>query len=108
LHQIIVGTAGAPFHATYAYDGDNGPYKPVGVFGESQYGYVLVEVEGGHVTMTWKRRTAPGVYAAGGDVFRYTVAAEPKRHATGDVMPAATAPAATPAGNRRSLQRARN
>jgi len=43
---------------------------------ENVYGYILVEVDGLEVTLTWKQRTAPGVFVAGGDVFTYTSACD--------------------------------
>ncbi|MEI6128304.1 MAG: hypothetical protein WCQ99_17285 [Pseudomonadota bacterium] len=73
LHQFIVATAGTSFYNAPVYSGDNAPFTPVDVFHEMQFGYVLVEVGNKTVTMTWKHRTAPGVYAAAGDVFTYTL-----------------------------------
>jgi hypothetical protein len=56
------------------YPCDSGPWTPQLVYDESEYGYVLVEIDGPDATLTWKHRTAPGVYETGGDVFTYTVA----------------------------------
>jgi hypothetical protein len=72
LHQMIVGTAGAPLYAAGPYDGANSIWTPVGQFHEAQYGYVLGEVDGPNVTLTWKHRTAPGVYEAS-ETFAYAV-----------------------------------
>jgi hypothetical protein len=74
LHQYVVATAGAPFYNwAGSYDGNNGSWTPQLVYNEEQqYGYLLVEVDGLNVTLTWKHRIAPGVYAAGGDQFTYT------------------------------------
>jgi hypothetical protein len=73
LHQFDVATSGSSFyHWEGNYDGDNGSWAPQLVHHEENtYGYVLVEVDGLDVTLTWKERTAPGVYEAGGDVFSY-------------------------------------
>ncbi len=73
VHQMIVGTAGAPFHSDDRYNGNNAPWTPVRLRHEAQYGYVLVELDGLNVTATWYHRIAPNSYAPGGDVFSYTV-----------------------------------
>ncbi len=73
VHQYIVGTAGAPLYADGVYDGFNGPWTPVRVHHERQFGYVLVEINGPTATLTWKHRTSPGVYEATSDVFTYLV-----------------------------------
>jgi len=74
LHQFDVATSGSSFyHWEGNYDGDNGSWAPQLVHHEEDtYGYVLVEVDGLDVTLTWKERTAPGVYEAGGDVLSYS------------------------------------
>lgn len=78
LHQFIVGTAGAgmgPWDGLY--DGNNGRWKPEPVHYEKEYGYMLVEVNGPNVIMTWKHRTGPNSFGATSDVFRYTVSETP-------------------------------
>jgi hypothetical protein len=75
LHQYLVGTAGAPLYDDGAYDGNNGTWSPVRVHHEKRYGYVLVEIDGLGVTLTWKRRLAPGIFQAGVDIFTYSVPA---------------------------------
>jgi len=73
LHQYIVGTAGAPPYTWDGnYDGDNGYWVPQLIYHEGAYGYTLVEVDGLQVTITWKHRTAPGIYETGGDEFTFT------------------------------------
>jgi hypothetical protein len=72
LHQIIVGTAGAPLTGDNQYNGNNGFWTPVRIDHEAERGYVLVEVVDQNVTVTWKRRTAAGVFEAG-DEFTYSV-----------------------------------
>jgi len=82
VHQFIVGTAGAPFYAwDGSYPGDNGRWTPQPISYEANYGYVVVEVNGLNVTVTWKHRTAPGTYVPGGDVLSYTLAPLPSSHA---------------------------
>jgi hypothetical protein len=73
VYQVLVGTGGAPLISAGNYDGDNGVWTPVNVYRESQYGYVLVEVNGYNVTITWKHRVSPGVYEPAGDVFTYSL-----------------------------------
>jgi len=65
VHQYIVGTAGSAFFSDSGYVADNGSWTPVRRFHTTQYGYVLGEVYGSRVTLTWKCRTSPGVYQAG-------------------------------------------
>jgi len=72
LHQIIIGGGGAPLVSASAYDGDNGPWKPVRVFGDVSFGYGLVEVNGLNVTVTWKRRVAADDFQPGGDILTYS------------------------------------
>ncbi len=46
---------------------------------EDTYGYILVEVDGLDVTLTWKKRTAPGVFEAGDDLLSYSYDTSPPR-----------------------------
>ena len=73
VHQIVVGTGGGPRQPWWngSYEGVNGPWTPTLVYTERQYGYVLVEVSGLDVTMTWKHRTGPGTFEPGGDILTY-------------------------------------
>jgi hypothetical protein len=83
LHQFIVGTAGAPLRSEGDYGGDTGPWTPTkdidgdgsddpGTF-ESQYGYMVVEIDELDVTMTWWHRTGVGVYEATTEGLIYAV-----------------------------------
>jgi hypothetical protein len=83
LHQFIVGTAGAPLRSEGNYGGDTGPWTPTkdidgngsddpAAF-ESQYGYMVVEIDELDVTMTWWHRTGVGVYEATSEGLIYTV-----------------------------------
>jgi hypothetical protein len=72
IHQYILGTGGAAFYNDAPYHGDNGPYNPLRVLHEQQYGYLRVEVDGLRVSATWCRRTAPGVFTASSEVFSYS------------------------------------
>ena len=73
LHQLVIGTAGAPpYDWNGLYDGNNGPWTPQLVHHEEEYGYVLVEISDSNVTLTWKHRTAQGVYGVASQ-FAYTV-----------------------------------
>jgi hypothetical protein len=77
IHQMTVGTGGAPLYGDGLYDGDNGPWIPVRVFHESQYGYVCVEIDGAKVTATWHHRAGTNSYPATSDVFSYSVLPRP-------------------------------
>ena len=83
LHQLIVGTAGAPLRSEGDYGGDTGPWTPTkdidddgsddpGAF-ETQYGYMVVEIDDLDVTMTWWHRTGVGVYEATSEGLIYSV-----------------------------------
>lgn len=78
LHQIILGTAGAPLRDTWRYDGDNGPWTPVNECHESAYGYMLVALDGPRVTLTWKHRAAPAAYVKA-EEFSYTIGSPPAK-----------------------------
>jgi hypothetical protein len=73
MHQIVAGTAGAPFYKMGEYAGVNPNYKlqRVSHF-DNTYGYMLVEINGKTATITFKGRKSPGVYEAM-DTFSYTV-----------------------------------
>lgn len=73
VHQFIAGTSGAPLVPDGAYDGVNDLWTPQRVWHEEQFGYVLVEIHGLDVRMTWWHRLDDGTYAPGGDEFVYTV-----------------------------------
>ena len=85
VHQMLVGTAGAPLRNISAHDGDNSSWRPnrikfVGGEGSNLYGYVVAEVYGAKVRTHWKQRTDtvvnlpyPGAYEPGSDVFDYSV-----------------------------------
>lgn len=82
IHQYIVGTAGAPLYTwTPPYVGNNSGFVPIQVYHAQVYGYVLVEVDGLRVTLTWMERQStnvsqPGVYQPK-DIWTYTAAGCP-------------------------------
>jgi len=86
VHQMIVGTAGAPLYASGPYDGDNGLWMPQRILFEQQHGFVLVEVRGWSVTNTWYHRTGANTYSAGGDVFGYTWRTQLRASLTNDAL----------------------
>lgn len=63
LHQFVVGTAGAPLVKGNTQPGENGNWL-VKKFShiEGKYGYAVVEIDGKKVTITFKARSATGVY----------------------------------------------
>ncbi len=69
LHQIILGTAGAPLRDRWRYAGENSLWTPVCVRHESQYGYMVVEIHGPKATFTWKHRAAPASYVPAESFF---------------------------------------
>jgi len=75
IHQYIVGTAGAPLRDWPGdYDGVNNEYTVENVYHASKYGYVLVEINGLDVTLTWFERVGTSKYKAR-EVWSYTAAA---------------------------------
>ncbi len=72
LHQVIVGTGGAPLYPDTGYAGTNSIWTPLRWFHEAQYGYVAVEVGTNDVTMTWHHRTGTNSYPAA-EVFSYSI-----------------------------------
>jgi hypothetical protein len=82
LHQLIVGAAGAPFHAFDGfYDGSNGGYVPWQQYHVAQYGYVVIVIDGLQVELTWVQRIGSGNYVDM-ETWGYLVTPEPN---TGDV-----------------------
>lgn len=72
LHQMIVGTAGAPLYGDSMYNGNNGIWTPIRAWHEAQYGYVMVNVDRDRVTTTWYHRVDTSSYAATAEVFSYS------------------------------------
>jgi len=63
IHQMVAGTAGAPYYDPGPYTGVNSDWtltrvKSIG----KTYGYLLVEVDGSKITISFKGRKSPGVY----------------------------------------------
>lgn len=73
IHQMIVGSGGAPIYPSYQYDGTNSPYTPQLVYSEFQYGFVVVEVDGYSATATWHHRTGPNSYIETSEIFTYSI-----------------------------------
>lgn len=74
LHQFIAGSSGATLALWDGlYNGNNGSWTPQLVYHEKEYGYMLVEIDDLHVTMTWKHRTGPNTYQATSEVFSYSI-----------------------------------
>ncbi|MBS1718204.1 MAG: metallophosphoesterase [Armatimonadetes bacterium] len=77
IHQIVVGTAGAPFYNGADHGGQNGDWKLNTVSHiERKIGYCVVDVDGAKVTVTFKAETSPGVFKAA-DKFSWV--ATPRR-----------------------------
>ena len=65
IHQYIVGTAGAPLYSwAGSYNGDNSGMTVTQQYYAKEYGYVLGEVDGLNVTLTWMERISAGTYTA--------------------------------------------
>jgi PKD repeat protein len=92
VHQLIVGSGGAPFTSSYAYNGLNTAWTPVNQYHEMQYGYSVVEISGLQVTMTFYHRTGAKAYAPV-ESWTYVVGARPVAVASSNVT-SGTAPLA--------------
>jgi len=65
LHQCIIGTAGAPLVVFDGiYDGSNSGMIPRQQYYASTYGYVVVDIDGLNVTLTWMQRVDVDDYVA--------------------------------------------
>jgi len=72
MHQLVAGTAGAPFYRQGDYTGNNAGWSLRRVSHiDRTYGYIVVEIDDNKATVTFKGRKAPGVYEAM-DSFSYT------------------------------------
>ena len=68
MRQIVIATAGVPGYTWLPpYIGDNGPFLVTPIYHAEQYGYILVDVDGLHVTATWMERR--GVACSGLDLY---------------------------------------
>ncbi len=81
VHQYVVGTAGAPL---YNWSPPYADPRVEGVSHYKNYGYLVVDINGLDATLTFKERTAPGVFTATTDTFTYTAPAR------GEAVPAVT------------------
>ncbi len=75
IHHIITIGGGELFYSGDDFDGDNSSWIPLRVDHEDitqgHQGYILVEIDGPNVTITWKHRTDPCTFEAG-DIFSYS------------------------------------
>jgi len=82
IHQFIIGTAGAPPYTwSPPYVGNNSIYTVEQWNHAKRYGYVLAEINGLKVTLTWIERhsndlSIPGIYEPN-EVWSYTVTPKP-------------------------------
>ena len=77
LHQLIVGTGGAPLvEFEGIYDGNNGNMRPCLQHCASANGYVTVDIDGLQVTMTWIERISEKDFAPM-EMWSYTAAPKP-------------------------------
>lgn len=75
--QLTVGTEVETFDADQNYGGPNAPYVPARMFHDTATGYLLGEVDGSRVTLTWKRRAAPARYETAW-TYGYSLDARPQ------------------------------
>ena len=82
IHQYIIGTGGSWLYIwSPPYSGDNSYYTVEQLDHAENYGYVLVEIDGFNVTLTWIQRhtndlSIPGIYQPD-DVWSYAVRPRP-------------------------------
>jgi len=68
IHQYVVGSVGAPFY--HWLDTYTDP-RVQGVFHAENYGYVVVDIDGLDVTLTFQQQTGANQYDATDDVFHH-------------------------------------
>jgi len=80
MHQFTAGTAGAPYYS-HEKDSDNAPYKKdedwklqQAECSDSDYGYILITIDGNTAIIEFKGRESDGQYETR-DSFSYTVGA---------------------------------
>ncbi len=65
LHQCIIGTAGAPLVVfDGVYDGSNSNMIPRQQYDASVYGYMVMDIDGLNVALTWMQRVGADDYVA--------------------------------------------
>jgi hypothetical protein len=79
LHQLVVGTGGAPLYPDSLYGGNNSHWTPRRIKHEAQFGYLLAEVNGDNVSASWHSRTGSGTYTVS-EVFSYSLRRRPFLH----------------------------
>ena len=91
LYQYVIGSAGAPEHNWNGnWIGDNSGRTLTSIYHTVLFGYVIVEIDGFDVTLTWMERhnndpEIPGIYQPK-DVWSYTVCGDPSHpYPTGDI-----------------------
>lgn len=75
IYQFIVGGGGGWLMSKYNYNGENSSFIPKQIDHKQENGYLLVTVDGGEVTMTWKGRVETNgkvEYQAGSDIISYS------------------------------------
>jgi hypothetical protein len=78
IHQIVVGSAGTKIYPWYGtYNGNNSGDTVSRIYSESNQGYVLVDVNGLDVTMTWKAYDPLTDSFVARDQWGYTAVPEP-------------------------------
>lgn len=55
IHQLVVGTAGAGKNVSANYNGYNGGFTPVGIAEGHVYGFVVVDIDGPDVKLTFHK-----------------------------------------------------
>ncbi len=75
-YQFVVGGGGGWLMSKYNYNGENSYFTPKAVEHRQEHGYLLVEVDGLHVTLVWKGRVefnGKAEYRSSENVIRYSM-----------------------------------
>lgn len=81
IHQVVVGTAGAPFVHGTSTEATDGRWSLTHLgHVEGKLGYCVVDIDGTKVTVLFKAGTAPGVFETA-DSFSYDLAAAKRSRA---------------------------
>jgi len=76
IHQFSLGTAGAGKNLKPVLNGYNAPYTPMLIKCDNSYGYMVVEVKGANVDLTWKRMNDKTGKFEIGERFSYSLKSE--------------------------------
>lgn len=76
VYQLVVGGGGGWLMSKYNHNGENSYFTPKAVEHRQEHGYLLVEIDGSQVTMTWKGRAEVSgkvEYRPSANIIKYSI-----------------------------------